>query len=781
MQLLYENLQAAVFPGKNDVRLNEQVVELSKAHLRKHELPIDQVRPALPEVPMVLPKLVGQDVEEHFWQLGSRLGWDYFRLADDFARRREGFPEKFDVDHFRWRTEQTGWSRYDVGTGEWLGACEVPNGQVLVFDVESCWAYQGHKAPILAIVFSDDGYLYAWISPAFLANEDIGEISPAVMVPLGPDKEEQLVIGHNVSFDRARVGEEYAFELGRRRYLDTLSMHSAVAGISSQQRITWTKYKKDNLGADSIPSDNTKEETSWCDKGSMANLVDTVRLHCDGLQVDKGPRELLLKEKDPNVIRSSLGTILSYCANDVAATTALYRSLWPKWLAKCPHPVTFAAMLEMCTAYLPVDPRWQAYYDRCEAMLSEAKEELELSLSACAEKALLHPDPQSDPWLSKLDWTPAPARYTKAKYLKDGSYAKGGEPRPIGDPNMFGKPAWYRKLYNKQLGRAELTTKARIVPYLLRMTWNGQPVHFVEGHGWCSTNMGAHTKIPHAKEQGANVGSLLSKDFLAAFEKGILKGDDAIVQAVLRLNSQFSFWTGYRERIRDQLVINNPAIGRGVILPQCIPMGTVTRRAVEATWMTASNPKAKLVGSELKSLVHAPDGWSIVGADVDSQELWIASLLGDAQFGFAGSTPIGWMTLQGAKADGSDLHSRTAKLLGMTRDAAKIFTYGRIYGAGAKYAASLLQKYDPSLTVEQAATKARELYRATKGRRWQDGSYIGGSESLMFNQLEAIARSRVSRTPALSAAISDALLSTSVAVSPDIANNDANMVCRRTI
>ena len=38
---------------------------------------------------------------------------------------------------------------------------------------------------------------------------------------------------------------------------------------------------------------------------------------------------------------------------------------------------------------------------------------------------------------------------------------------------------------------------------------------------------------------------------------------------------------------------------------------------------------------------------SLTGADVDSQELWIASLLGDSDAGQHGATPIGWMTLQG--------------------------------------------------------------------------------------------------------------------------------------
>ena len=38
------------------------------------------------------------------------------------------------------------------------------------------------------------------------------------------------------------------------------------------------------------------------------------------------------------------------------------------------------------------------------------------------------------------------------------------------------------------------------------------------------------------------------------------------------------------------------------------------------------------IGSELKAMVHSPPGYHFVGADVDSQELWIAAILGDAHY-----------------------------------------------------------------------------------------------------------------------------------------------------
>ena len=62
---------------------------------------------------------------------------------------------------------------------------------------------------------------------------------------------------------------------------------------------------------------------------------------------------------------------------------------------------------------------------------------------------------------------------------------------------------------------------------------------------------------------------------------------------------------------------------------------------MEKTWLTASNAKVDRIGSELKCYVRAPPGYHLVGADVDSQELWLASVLGDAEIGDHGATPLG--------------------------------------------------------------------------------------------------------------------------------------------
>lgn len=60
------------------------------------------------------------------------------------------------------------------------------------------------------------------------------------------------------------------------------------------------------------------------------------------------------------------------------------------------------------------------------------------------------------------------------------------------------------------------------------------------------------------------------------------------------------------------------------------------------------------MGSELKAMVRAPPGYHLVGADVDSQELWIAAVLGDMHFtGLHGRCGVGGMGSQvGGRAAG---------------------------------------------------------------------------------------------------------------------------------
>ncbi|KAL3212518.1 hypothetical protein MRX96_007934 [Rhipicephalus microplus] len=161
-------------------------------------------------------------------------------------------------------------------------------------------------------------------------------------------------------------------------------------------------------------------------------------------------------------------------------------------------------------------------------------------------------------------------------------------------------------------------------------------------------------RLPHKDGPHKRVGNPLAKDFLPKVSDGTLQSsDNPEANQVLSLSKMISYWKNARDRIMGQMVVwfdrdelpetvgANEPTDNGVILPRIIPAGTVTRRGVETTWLTASNAYKDRVGSELKCMIQAPKGYHIVGADVDSQELWIAAIFADAYFaGMHGCTAL---------------------------------------------------------------------------------------------------------------------------------------------
>ena len=434
---------------------------------------------------------------------------------------------------------------------------------------------------------------------------------------------------------------------------------------------------------------------------------------------------------------------------------------------------------------------------------SEATEKL---LIQFAEAFLSDGSPhKSDPWLSQLDWSIPPPKKVNGTKLP---------------PVLW--PKWYWDLTapkkNLSPGTVDITIRTRFSPLLLKLSWQGWPLFHSKEHGWIfrvpkdeeftsrtkpltfkeegdaqlaavnkeqlpapkireqpTTPSFYFYKLPHKDGEKANVGNPLAKTFITYSQDGTMTSPDGTAKDALDLNAQCSYWISARDRVLKQMVVwqnNTRDLGIrmgsehrkwGVILPQVITMGTVTRRAIERTWLTASNAKKNRVGSELKAMVQAPDGYAIVGADVDSEELWISSVMGDAQFGVHGATAIGWMTLEGTKAAGTDLHSKTASILGISRNQAKVFNYSRIYGAGGRHAVLLLLQSNPNMTPAQAKELADQLYASTKGKNTHHNKFFdrkfwyGGTESFVFNKLEEIAISDHPRTPALGCGITYAL------------------------
>ncbi|KAL2830031.1 DNA polymerase family A-domain-containing protein [Aspergillus cavernicola] len=796
VQQLSDHVYSQIFFNKPKP-LDPNLVALSKDHLARHDL-LGKAQEHADPVAFDLPTLQGQTMDEHFFKLGMDSSEPYHTYAKQYAVVKS--PES----PRKW-VRRSGWTKYNSdGTWEAVGA---PNEPMLTFDTEVMW--KQNPFAVMACAVSPTAW-YAWLSP-WLLGESENEIQ---LVPLGDPSQPRIVIGHNIGYDRARVFEEYDLKQTNNFFLDTMSLHVAVNGMCSQQRPTWMRHKKNRDLRDKIASENNsvelaalienkmlrdEEEELWVGRSSVNSLRDVAKFHCD-VTIDKSQRDYF-GELDRSQILGKLDELLDYCAADVAITHRVYKKVFPNFLEVCPHPVNFAALRHLSSVILPVNESWKEYLEKAESTYNQRLNDVQRRLvELCNEALTVKGDPEkytSDPWLRQLDWSGQEVKMVKGK-------KKGDPSRPAARQKKPGMPRWYKDLFPSNNADINLTVRTRIAPIMLKLSWDGHPLIWSDKHGWtfkvprekakqyenqpvvaCDMSeeknpelqedrKNIYFKLPHKDGPQARCVSPLAKGYLQYFERGTLSSQYALAKEALEMNASCSYWISARDRIMGQLIVHEDDVRPspenkgdqkvGFILPQIIPMGTITRRAVENTWLTASNAKANRVGSELKAMIKAPPGYAFVGADVDSQELWIASLIGDAQFQLHGGNAIGFMTLEGSKAAGTDMHSRTAKILGISRNDAKVFNYGRIYGAGVKFAATLLRQFNPSMSEKQTQEVASNLYKATKGAKTtrrilsENPFWRGGTESFVFNKLEEFADQERPRTPVLGAGITEALM-----------------------
>ncbi|EGX89300.1 DNA polymerase gamma [Cordyceps militaris CM01] len=775
----------------------QELVQLSRDHLRRHDL-LGKNTDDAPPVAFDLPALQGRTLDEHFYKLGLDCAEPYLTLAKQFSRANA--PPK----PRKW-IRRSGWTKYyPDGRTEQVDA---PDESALCFDTEVMWKESPYA--VMACAVGPTAW-YAWLSPWLLGETE----NDKHLIPLGDPTTDRLIVGHNVGFDRARILEEYDIKQTRNSFMDTMSLHVAVNGMCSQQRPTWMKHRKNRELRERVASQTPdhelaellsnrsmhEEEELWVERSSVNSLRDVAKFHLD-VNMDKAIRDDF-GELNKSEILAKLDPLLDYCAADVAITHRVYKIVFPNFLDTCPHPVSFAALRHLSSVILPVNNSWDAYIANTEATYHELSDAVQERLVALTDKALeIKNDPekwQNDPWMKQLDWSGQEIRMVKGK-------KKGDLPRPAARQKKPGCPQWYKDLFSKNDAPISITVRTRIAPLLLRMAWDGNPLVWSDKYGWtfetdrCNAQKyidkqmiqcqfeeadatlrddkrHAYFKLPHKDGPTARCANPMAKGYLPYFENGTLSSEYSYAKEALEMNASCSYWISARDRIMSQMVVRkqdlpnadksaeSAANGLGFILPQIIPMGTITRRAVENTWLTASNAKKNRVGSELKAMVRAPAGYSFVGADVDSEELWIASLIGDATFQLHGGNAVGFMTLEGTKSAGTDLHSRTASILGITRNDAKVFNYGRIYGAGLKFAATLLRQFNPALSERQTMETASKLYASTKGTKtnrktlYKRPFWRGGTESFVFNKLEEFAEQERPRTPVLGAGITEALM-----------------------
>lgn len=705
----------------------------------------------------------GSNLIEHFHEIAREQLAPYKELIESLANAELApMPQT-------WKMVE-GWTRYDRdGNAE---PVPYPDEKALIFDIEVCM--REGSAPTMACAVGPN-FWYSWSSKSLTTarrnvrrNRDDGPVRiyrSDEMIPMESDdsNEPKIVIGHNVSFDRARIRNQYELKPTKMRFLDTMSMHVCVSGVTSFQR-AMLKSSKELEG----------DDEAWGSMSSLNNLVDVFKLYCnegEDKTISKEQRSIFV-EGTLHEVQRNFQSLMTYCANDVLATYKVFKALYPMLCERFPHPATLAGMLELGMAYLPVNSNWLRYINESDLIYKDFDIESKYLLAKRANQAcrLLHNNAyKRDLWLWDEDWSVQELALKKTASKKKPIIQPTHEPKdeferlemkfkklfdiandiPKRPPMLAGYPAWYRKLCLKRTdpnwspGPNDIGTGMQIAPKLLSLCWEGYPLHFIREHGWgflvpfndkidkdysgsiplkdliekcpvknltnksatqnesehafrklskevemelgkkdyyskatqnpsegrykgtgvwCNTELEETCwffKLPHKNGTQHRVGNPLARDFLIKFSEHVLAGDSVTAERVIQIARMLSYWRNNRDRITNQIVTNVPngndsdttsEVTRTIddiaaIIPQVVVCGTLTRRASEPTWMTASNAQSDRIGSELRSMVQAPENYRIVGADVDSQELWIASVLGDAsETGIHGATPFGRLT-----------------------------------------------------------------------------------------------------------------------------------------
>lgn len=480
-----------------------------KKNLKHHGIKLDET-PCVDDVSNLrLPPLNGANIEEHFHNISTEQLEPYHNLINKIISTP--IPPMPDEWKFT-----LGWTHYCPISGI-AKSVSHPLDNVFVFDIEVCM--REGSAPTIACAVGPGGW-YSWTSPQLHSDTlyfHENGYRPDNLIPLEDptapaQKCPRIVVGHNVSYDRSRVREQYELNGNGTRFLDTMSIHVCISGVTSYQR-AMLKSKRD------MPS----EDLEWSQQSSLNSLAEVFRLYCcknDKLSernLNKNKRNVFV-EGSLLEIRSDFAALMQYCASDVLATYSVLKIVYPMFLTRFPHPATLAGMLEIGMAYLPVNDAWTRYIQQSNLTYEDLNIESKYLISkrALAACRLKHEDAyRYDIWMWDQDWTLQELIFNKSKTKRSKSVlsltdidkinsaelhrlVKKFAPLltlknmlPARRPLLPGYPTWYRKLCEKFNGSDEwmpgptsVGTGMQISPKLLSLCWEGYPLHYIKGQGW---------------------------------------------------------------------------------------------------------------------------------------------------------------------------------------------------------------------------------------------------------------------------------------------------------
>lgn len=229
----------------------------------------------------------------------------------------------------------------------------------------------------------------------------------------------------------------------------------------------------------------------WEDLTATNSLEEVFKLHFHGENINKTTRNAFAAE-DRAFILEDLQNLIHYCASDVHATHRVYSRTLPRYRRLCPSPASFAGMLAMGSAFLPVNKSWDKYVQSSEDKYLELDGSIREKLAALAEKAreqwveppedfkidtsdkealatLACPaEVKDDPWLSQLDWTPKKARH----------FAWAGKESMVRATSGNGKSGGVLPKSMLELGNS------KVIPNSIHLCYHNCPIVWSVEHGW---------------------------------------------------------------------------------------------------------------------------------------------------------------------------------------------------------------------------------------------------------------------------------------------------------
>ena len=180
---LQEDLRFAVFGSRSDrssqisneeIDALKKLEQLSLSHLKANNL-LNQETSKPKPVPLRLPQLLGNNIDEHFQKIGQQMCTPYLDICEAFSGCT--IPKLQDVIDVSDLQLRPGWTRY--AKLEDPTPVAYPPESVIVFDVETLPSQT--QFPVMATAVSDK-YWYVWLNPWLL---DSAVKNPNSLIPLG--------------------------------------------------------------------------------------------------------------------------------------------------------------------------------------------------------------------------------------------------------------------------------------------------------------------------------------------------------------------------------------------------------------------------------------------------------------------------------------------------------------------------------------------------------------------------------------------------------------------